>query len=217
MFKFEEIFRQKRKLNLLCLGAHCDDIEIGCGGTILKLAGLADSVQIKWVVFCSTDVRKREAEQSADLFLTDVANKDIEIMNFRDGFLPSAWSSVKTEFERIKEKSLPDIVFTHFRHDLHQDHRTLNELTWNTFRNHFILEYEIPKYDGDIGNPNLFVTIDRDLLNKKIEILHKCFKSQLQKQWFDETLLTSLPRLRGMECASETNFAEAFYSRKLTL
>lgn len=202
-------------LNILCIGAHCDDIEIGCGGTLLRIFEEYDKVSVKWVIFASNNERKEEAQKSAELFLNDVNNKVIEIHDYNDGFLPSVWSEIKNEFEKIKETFNPDLVFTHYRHDLHQDHSTLNELTWNTFRNHLIFEYEILKYDGDLGNPNLFVPLEKNHLARKKEILFGCFKSQLNKQWFDDTLLTSLPRIRGVECASETIFAEAFYARKL--
>lgn len=204
-------------LKLLCLGAHCDDIEIGCGGTILKLIEDYEIDQIKWVVFTSNEIRKREAICSAKKFLEPVDKIDIKIFDFKDGYLPSTWSEVKHEFEKIKEGYTPDIVFTHYRNDLHQDHRTLNELTWNTFRNHLIMEYEIQKYDGDLGNPNLFVPLKNAHIQEKKEIIINSFKSQLNKQWFDDELLNSVMRIRGVECASESKYAEAFYCRKMTI
>ena len=206
-----------KDLSILCIGAHCDDIEIGCGGTLLKLLERSDSVRVKWVVFASNDVRKKEARESAERFLEKANQSEIEIFSFNDGFLPSAWSEIKKKFEEIKKQFSPDLIFTHYRHDLHQDHRALNELTWNTFRNHLVLEYEILKYDGDLGTPNFFVTLEKSHIDRKMEILFECFESQLNKQWFDKTLFTSLPRIRGVECASETKFAEAFYSRKMIL
>lgn len=202
---------------VLCIGAHCDDIEIGCGGTLLKLADEYKDLSVKWIVFASNEVRKKEAQKSAEYFLENVKRADIEILSFNDGFLPSVWSEVKHQFEKIKSEVSPDLIFTHYRHDLHQDHRTLNELTWNTFRDHFILEYEILKYDGDMGNPNVFVSISNEILERKKQILLKCYESQLNKQWFDETLLTSLPRIRGVQSNSGTKFAEAFYGRKCLL
>ena len=205
----------KSNLSILCIGAHCDDIEIGCGGTLFKLFEKNERVKVKWVVFSSTEVRKKEALKSADRFLKGADESDVEVYSFDDGFLPSVWSEIKGKFEEIKKQFTPDLIFTHYRHDLHQDHRILNELTWNTFRNHMILEYEIHKYDGDLGTPNVFVPISKEQLNKKTKILTECFESQLGKQWFDETLLASLPRIRGVECASETRFAEAFYGRKI--
>lgn len=205
----------EKELNILCLGAHCDDIEIGCGGTLLKMIEDYDKIRIFWMVFSSNETRKKEAVSSADQFLDKVQNKDVKILDFKDGFLPSVWSDVKQRFENFKNEFSPDIIFTHYRDDLHQDHRTINELTWNTFRNHLIFEYEIPKYDGDLGNPNFFVPLDADHVKQKKEIILNCFKSQLNKQWLDDTLLTSLLRIRGVECASESKYAEAFYSRKM--
>lgn len=204
---------RQKGLNILLVGAHCDDIEIGCGGTILKLIEEHEVDQIKWVVFTSNETRKEEANASAAKFLESVEHAKIEILDYKDGFLPSVWSDVKKEFERIKDECKPDIIFTHYRNDLHQDHRTLNELTWNTFRNHLILEYEIPKYDGDLGNPNMFVPLSGGFIDAKKEILMDSFKTQQNKQWFDDNLFTSLLRIRGMECTSE--YAEAFYCRKM--
>lgn len=204
-------------LSLLLLGAHCDDIEIGCGGTLLKLIEDYEISQIKWVVFSSDEVRKREAISSAKHFLKPVRNVDLNVFEYKDGYLPSVWSNLKGQFEIIKGNFAPDIIFTHYRHDLHQDHRIVNELTWNTFRNHLIFEYEIPKYDGDMGNPNFFVSLAENQIKKKKKIILDSFKSQLGKQWFDDTLLTSMMRIRGVECVSESNYAEGFYNRKMVL
>lgn len=204
------------ELNLLFLGAHCDDIEIGCGGTMLKLIENYAINHIQWVVFTSNETRKEEAFASAAKFLEKVENSEIKILEFKDGYLPSVWSKIKDEFEELKEKLTPDIIFTHYREDLHQDHRIVNELTWNTFRNHLICEYEIPKYDGDLGKPNLFVPLHEDQAIKKKEIILDNFQSQLNKQWLDDSLLSSLLRIRGVECAAESNYAEAFYCRKIT-
>jgi len=218
MQKLEFLFKRntEQELSILCLGAHSDDIEIGCGGTLLKLQEEYESARIMWVVFASNEERKREALSSAKLFLENTKHKKIDILDFKDGFFPAAWSEIKSKFEKLKEFS-PDIIFTHYREDLHQDHRTINELTWNTFRNHFILEYEIAKYDGDLGNTNVFVPLQEQQLLKKNKILLSCFKSQLDKQWFDESLLMALPRIRGVQCASQTKYAESFYNRKLIL
>lgn len=208
---------KKEGLSLLLLGAHCDDIEIGCGGTILKLIENYKIDQLKWVVFTSNETRKEEAFLSAKRFLEPVTHADITVLDFQDGYLPAVWSRVKDEFEKVKQNFTPDIIFTHYRNDLHQDHRIINELTWNTFRNHLIFEYEITKYDGDLGNPNLFVPLEDRHVKQKKELILDSFKSQLNKQWFDETLLTSIMRIRGVECASTTNSAEAFYNRKMIL
>lgn len=213
------LHKREGGLNVLCLGAHCDDIEIGCGGTLLRLVEANMIAHIHWVVFTSNEPRKKEAMASAGAFLSPLkkSTATLEVHSFRDGYLPSSWSRVKNVFEKIKNVIAPDLIFTHYKQDMHQDHRTLGELTWNTYRNHMILEYEIPKYDGDLGHPNLFVPLTAQHAKRKQQIILDCFKSQLDKQWLDETLLTSLMRIRGVECASESGFAEAFYSRKQTI
>lgn len=208
---------RNKGISLLLLGAHCDDIEIGCGGTLLKLIEDYNISRVNWVVFSSDDLRKEEALASARQFLKSITNAEIKIMDFQDGYLPAFWGKIKDEFENLKDELTPDIVFTHYRNDLHQDHRVINELTWNTFRNHLILEYEIPKYDGDLGNPNLFVPLAESHITQKKKIILDSFKSQLNKQWFDDSLLTSMMRIRGVECGSESHFAEAFYNRKMVL
>jgi len=200
----------------LFLGAHCDDIEIGCGGTILKLILEQKVKEIMWVVFTSSEKRKQEALKSAHYFLADFTLKKIEVKDFKDGFLPYQGIEIKNYFEELKEFN-PDVVFTHYRQDMHQDHRLINELTWNTFRSHLILEYEIPKYDGDLGKPNFFVPIEKSIVDRKTEYLLNSFLSQKEKQWFDEETFRSLLRIRGVECASVTRYAEAFYVRKLTI
>src|SRR5699024_1958124 len=208
---------EKKGLTILLLGAHCDDIEIGCGGTLLNLIRDYKINKIMWVVFTSNGIRKQEGLVSAKKFLKHVKNIEVQILDFKDGYLPAYWGKVKDEFEIIKENINPNIIFTHYRNDLHQDHHIINEITWNTFTNHLIYEYEIPKYDGDLGNPNYFVALDREVVNQKKDIILNSFKSQLQKQWLDDTLLTSTMRIRGVECASESKYAEAFYSRKMIL
>lgn len=204
-------------LQLLLLGAHCDDIEIGCGGTLLKLIENYQIKQVKWVVFTSNETRKKEAVSSAKEFLKPVRDSEIQIHNYKDGYLPSVWSNLKNEFEKIKNCYAPDVIFTHYKNDLHQDHRVINELTWNTFRNHAIFEYEIPKYDGDLGNPNFYVSLDKNQVKKKNKLILGNFESQREKHWFDDTLFASMMRIRGVECASASNYAEAFYSRKQVL
>jgi LmbE family N-acetylglucosaminyl deacetylase len=202
---------------ILCLGAHCDDIEIGCGGTILRLAQNLPRFEIHWVVFTASPERRREAFRCARLFLKNVHSKQIVVHSYRDGFLPYNGQRVKEDFEQLKKLFSPDLVFTHYRHDLHQDHRLICELTWNTFRNHLILEYEIPKYDGDMGTPNLFVNLTESLCAKKIRLILKAFKTQRNKHWFTEETFRSLLRLRGIEANGPGKYAEAFYCRKLTL
>jgi LmbE family N-acetylglucosaminyl deacetylase len=208
-------FPPDKPLNILALGAHCDDIEIGAGGTLLKLLDNYNIHSVKWVVFASNDIRKREATLSAGRFLEKASHTDIVIQSYRDGFLPFMASEVKDFFEVIKKEFQPDIVFTHYRDDRHQDHRLVSDLTWNTWRNHLILEYEIPKYDGDMGTPNFFVPLEEAYIEKRNAIIIESFASQKEKHWFDDATFRALPRLRGMESASL--YAEAFYARKIIL
>jgi LmbE family N-acetylglucosaminyl deacetylase len=199
---------------VLCLGAHSDDIEIGCGGTILSLLDRYDNVSVCWLVFSSNDVRAREARDSAEAFLARAAQRDVIIKEYRDGFFPFVGAAIKDDFEALKQSFEPDVVFTHYRDDRHQDHRLISDLSWNTYRNHLVLEYEIPKYDGDIGQPNLFVPLDESVCSRKVRNIIESFKSQGNKQWFDEQTFLAIMRLRGMEANSPTRHAEAFYCRK---
>ena len=200
---------------VLCLGAHADDIEIGCGGTILKLAENFKDIVFYWVVFSSNELRAQEALNSARIFLKDSKVENIVIKDFRDGFFPFLGGEIKEYFEKLKQDFSPDIILTHYRNDLHQDHRLISELTWNTFRNHLILEYEIPKYDGDLGCPNFFVHLEKDLCKKKIQYILENFVTQRDKQWFSTETFLSLLTLRGIESNSPTRYAEAFYCRKM--
>ncbi|MCW0483159.1 PIG-L deacetylase family protein [Gaoshiqia sediminis] len=206
-------FKNDYPLNILCLGAHCDDIEIGAGGTLLKIFEKYEIGKVVWVVFASNEIRKAEAITSANQFLSNIPNKKISVNSFRDGFLPQKHWEIKEYFEEIKKEFIPDLIFTHYRDDRHQDHRLVSDLTWNTWRNHFILEYEIPKYDGDLGVPNFYVPLQEKHLQARNNILLQSFASQHEKHWFDEATFNALPRLRGMESA--TTFAEAFYARKM--
>jgi LmbE family N-acetylglucosaminyl deacetylase len=203
-------------LKVLCLGSHSDDIEIGCGGTILRLLSRIQELDIVWVVFGSCNEREREARNSAALFLSQARRKEIIIKNFRDGFFPFEGAQIKSYFEELKGTA-PELIFTHNRRDAHQDHRLIAELTWNTFRNHLILEYEIPKYDGDLGQPNLFVPLDQEIYEKKIRFIMEAFETQRAKPWFGKDTFLALMRLRGMECVAPSGYAEAFYCRKLVL
>jgi LmbE family N-acetylglucosaminyl deacetylase len=202
---------------ILCLGAHCDDIEIGCSATILKLIAEQPETSVTWVVMGSTEVRAQEALESAHALLAPVRKKNIVIKAFRDGFFPYVGADLKAYFEELKRDVSPDVIFTHYREDLHQDHRLMSELTWNTFRDHLILEYEIPKYDGDLGRPNLFVPLDEDLCRRKVDNILGSFRSQADKRWFTADLFRALLRLRGMESNSPSGYAEAFYCRKMVL
>jgi len=201
---------------ILCVGAHSDDIEIGCGGTVLRLLRDHPHLEIMWVVFSGAGVRRQEAQRSAELFLAGAAQRTIVVENFEDTLFPSAMAAIKGSFEKLKPFQ-PDVVFTHFRDDRHQDHRVLSDLAWNTFRSHMILEYEVPKYDGDLGIPNAFVPLEEELARKKVTLLCEAFQTQANRHWFSEDTFLGLMRLRGMECASPTRYAEAFHCRKLTL
>ncbi|HWN94955.1 MAG TPA: PIG-L deacetylase family protein [Methylomirabilota bacterium] len=204
-----------RSLRVLCLGAHSDDIEIGCGGTILRLISEGWRLDVHWVVLCANETRGEEARAGAKDFLSGAAQQKISIERFRDGFLPYSGPPVKEYFEELKKGASPDVIFTHHRADLHQDHRLVCELTWNTFRDHLILEYEVPKFDGDLGRPNFFVSLDEKLARRKIDLLMKHFGSQRTKHWFTEDTFLGLMRLRGVEARTAGRFAEAFYCRKI--
>ena len=201
---------------ILCLGAHADDIEIGCGGTVLQLAERHPGCIFYWIVFSADGVRAEEARRSAASFAKSATIKGPEIKAFQDGFMPYAGNKIKSTFEELKAIS-PDLIFTHNRNDAHQDHRLLADLAWNTFRDHLILEYEIPKYDGDLGRPNVFVPLEEAFTREKVKYIMESFDSQRQKRWFEPETFFSIMRLRGMECNSPSGYAEAFYSRKLTL
>lgn len=202
---------------ILCLGAHADDIEIGCGGTVLGLLEANPQATVHWVVFSADGERRTEARRSADWFLHNAPSRTVVVHQFRDGFFPYVGASIKESFERLKHEVSPDLILTHHRHDLHQDHRLISELTWNTFRDHLILEYEVPKYDGDLGTPNLFVPLAERTCQTKIQLILESFVSQRQKPWFDEATFLALLRLRGMECNAASRYAEAFYCRKIVL
>jgi LmbE family N-acetylglucosaminyl deacetylase len=207
----------KTPLSVLCLGAHSDDIEIGCGGSILKLLERHSNVSVVWVVFSGDAVRKKEARESARLFLRHAERTRVEIHEFRISYFPTQTGEIKDVFERLKATVDPDLIFTHTRHDCHQDHRVICELTWNTFRSHCILEYELPKYDGDTGAPNVFVELNRGLVARKIRHLMKCFRTQRDNHWFTSDTFAGLARLRGIQCASSGGFAEGFYGWKVSL
>jgi LmbE family N-acetylglucosaminyl deacetylase len=203
-------------LTVLCLGAHSDDIEIGCGATLLHFKKMFPRSKFHWVVFTALGSRKLEARKAADLF-TSGSEAKIVLHEFRDGFLPYVGQEVKNSFEELKSQVKPDLIFTHWRGDAHQDHRQISELTWNTFRNHLILEYEIPKYDGDLGRPNFFVPLDPEHCQTKVNILFEAFESQRSKRWFDRETFLGLMRIRGMECNAASGYAEGFHCYKAVL
>lgn len=202
---------------LLCLGAHSDDIEIGCGGTILKLIEQFPDLEVYWVVFSAPGPRQAEALASANSFLGAIESKKIIIQDFRESFFPYIAIEIKEFFGQLSKTVSPDLVLTHYRHDLHQDHRLISELTLNAFRNHMILEYEIPKYDGDLGQPNFFVHLNPSIYQQKIDYLMQHFQTQFNKQWFDEETFSAILRLRGIESNAPDKYAEAFYCRKAIL
>lgn len=202
---------------ILCIGAHSDDIEIGCGGTILRLLENRPDLEVYWIVFCSNPVRAKEAQRSAAWFLRNAAKRTIIIKSFRDGFLPYTGGAVKECFEELKAQFQPDLIFSHTGQDFHQDHRLLCELTWNTFRSHLILEYEIPKYDADLRSPNIFVPLSRAEARKKTRALMRFFGTQRNKHWFSEDLFMATLRIRGIESNSPTQLAEGFHCRKLLI
>ncbi len=203
-------------LKVIFLGAHSDDIEIGCGGTILRFIRENVDIDITWVVFSALGERGNEARKSAEEFLKEAKNKRILIHEFKDGYFPSRVAEIKDIFEQLKNETAPDVIFTHYRQDLHQDHRVLNELTWNTWRDHFILEYEIPKYDGDLGVPNFFVHLDKEICDRKTDALVRFFQTQGNKHWFTPETFQAILRIRGVESKSPGGYAEAYYSRKVS-
>lgn len=199
---------------LLCIGAHPDDIEIGAGGTILRLVRENPGVQIHWLVICGAEAnRAEEARQSAELFTSGAAKVEINIHKYEDAFLPWQGAELKQLFEQLKTSVSPDLILTHCESDRHQDHRLLSELTWNTWRDHQIFEYEIMKWDGDLGRPGTFVALDDALAQQKVQDVYASFPSQHNKSWFRQDKLLALMKIRGVECNSE--FAEAFHTRKL--
>jgi LmbE family N-acetylglucosaminyl deacetylase len=214
MQKLTFLRRETGPLRVLALGAHADDIEIGCGGTLLRLAAERPDLDVTWVVFCSSPERALEAQASAEAFLAGVQRRRVVVKAFRDGYLPFMASQVKDEFEALKPEVSPDLVLTHFREDRHQDHRLVSDLTWNTWRNHLILEYEIPKYDGDLGIPNFFAPLPASTLERKIELILRGFPTQAGKPWFTPEVFRAMARLRGMECVAPEGLAEAFHCRK---
>ena len=207
---------RRKSLRVLCVGAHCDDIEIGCGATLLRLAATF-RLDVTWLTLCSTTQREAEVRASAALFLKAVRTKQVLVKDFRDGFLPAQWAAAKETFESLKRLPDPDLVLTHEPRDRHQDHRIVSELTWNTFRNHLILEYEIPKYDGGLGQPNLYVPVSRALAERKARHLLAAYTSQKRKRWFSAETFLALMRVRGVECNARDGYAEAFHARKLVL
>jgi len=202
-------------LRVLCVGAHSDDIEIGCGGTLLRLLSERPGSTVLWVVLSATPEREREARASASEFLAAAGKSTVVVQSFRESYFPYVAAQVKDFFEEMKKMMVPDVVFCHRREDMHQDHRLIAELAWNTFRNHVILEYEIPKYEGDLGAPNVFVPLSAAVAERKIELLLKHFPSQAGRTWFRRETFGGVMALRAVECNAQEGYAEAFHARKL--
>jgi len=209
--------KRRETLRILCLGAHSDDIEIGCGGTVLKMIETQRKVEFQWVVFSCTPEREGEARKSAGAFFEGAPGSFVTVEKFRDGFFPYVGGEIKEYFERLKKTVSPDVIFTHYRSDLHQDHRLVSELTYNTFRDHLVLEYEIPKYDGDLGTPNAYIHLGREICRQKVKYINKYFETQKSNHWFNQDLFYSMMRIRGIECNASDRFAEAFHCRKLII
>jgi LmbE family N-acetylglucosaminyl deacetylase len=217
MLRADLLQRSGPRPTILCLGAHADDIEIGCGGTILQLLDRYPHVTVHWIVFSADEERAAEAQESAINFLTAAQPKNIVIQDFQNAFFPSVSGEIKEYFEKLKADVMPDLIFTHYRHDLHQDHALISQLTWNTFRDHLVLEYEVPKYDGDFGQPNVFSHLDESICARKIDLILKSFISQQDKHWFDAETFRAVARLRGVESNAPSRYAEAFYGRKIVV
>jgi LmbE family N-acetylglucosaminyl deacetylase len=206
--------QNKALSTILCLGAHCDDIEIGCGGTLLKLLDDHKDLYVFWYIFSSTPSREAEARRSSALFLSRTHYANVIVRDFSDGYLPFHGKAVKDCFEDLKREISPDLIFTHSRHDRHQDHRLIADMTWNTFRDHFILEYEIPKYEGDLECPNYYVGLPPEVCDTKVKSILECYTSQSNKTWFSADMFMALLRLRGMEANAASGLAEGFHCRK---
>lgn len=206
-----------RKLTVLCIGAHSDDLEIGCGGTLMQLLRERRGVELTWVVMSAIGQRASEARASVRSLAAGAKRLDIRLNGFQDGFLPAQFREAKECFEQLKRDVAPDVIFTHTRLDRHQDHRLVCELTWNTWRDHLVLEYEIPKYEGDLGQPNLYMPLSKAVVDRKLRVLNRYFGTQRSKQWFSDDTFRGLMRIRGIECKAPSGFAEAFHATKISI
>lgn len=216
MLRFGQTFAGQIR-TVLCLGAHCDDIEIGAAGLMMSLIKHNPDIEVRWHVFGGAGERAAETRNAAAVLLDGAARSEVEFSDFRNSYFPAQVAAIKDEVEKLKLSLRPDLVLTHCRDDLHQDHRMVNELTWNAFRDHLLLEYEIPKYDGDLGRPNFYVPLTEPVARRKVDTLMECFVSQRERHWFSPDLFMALMRLRGMECNSSSGLAEAFHVRKISL
>lgn len=217
MFKFTPTHPHDAPHAILCLGAHSDDIEIGCGGALLRLTQSYPDLTVYWVVLSANEARAAEAEASAAAFLRHAGRAEVRINHFQDGFFPYIGGEIKGYFESLKREINPDLIFTHCGHDRHQDHRVVTELTWNTFRDHMILEYEIPKYDGDLQAPNFFIHLDATTCQQKVDYLMQYFATQTNRYWFTPETFQGLMRVRGVESRAPGGYAEGFYCRKVVI
>ena len=215
MLRLALLPQRERPLRLLCLGAHPDDIEIGCGGTVLRLVNEVPDLEVRWIVFSGEDGRQAEASDSAATFLNNVCGNRVDLLRFRDGYFPFQGADIKDYFEALKKEYAPSLILTHWKGDAHQDHRLIGELTHDTFRNHLVLEYEIPKYDDDLGNPTFFVPLTRLQLDSKVEAIGRHFVSQRRRSWFSDDTFRAMARLRGIGCNAPEGFAEAFYVSRI--
>jgi LmbE family N-acetylglucosaminyl deacetylase len=202
-------------LRIVCFGAHCDDIEIGAGGTLLRLLAEHPGSQVDWFVLSSNPEREQETRRCAAELLAGAAASRVTVESFRESFFPYQGEAIKGYFEKVKRETSPDVVLSHHRKDEHQDHRLIAELTWNTFRNHLILEYEIAKFEGDLGHPNVFVSLPAALASRKIDLIVQNYKSQATRSWFRPETFRAVMALRGVECNAPEGWAEAFHCRKL--
>lgn len=209
--------RPGERLSVLCLGAHPDDIEIGAGGAILGWIAAGLHLDVHWCVLSADRQRAAEAEASAAAFLAGAERRTVELVGFRDGYFPAQGADLKEWMQKLAGRVQPDLVLTHRKDDAHQDHREVQRLTWNAFRHHVILEYEIPKWDGDLGHPNVYVPLPAAILERKIALLEAHFATQRSKDWFDAETFRGLARLRGMECRAAERYAEGFVVRKAVL
>src|SRR6185295_19108925 len=212
-----ELAGSGERLSVLCIGAHSDDIEIGAGATILGWIDRGVRLDVHWAVLSAVGPRADEARASAQQFLANAARAVIDLAEFKNSFFPYQGADIKNWFEALRKRTSPDVVLSHWRHDAHQDHREVSQLTWNTFRDHMILEYEIPIWDGDLHQPNVYIPASRALMERKSELLHQHFRTQHCKDWFDARTFMGLARLRGAECRAPEGFAEAFHGRKLAV
>lgn len=205
----------KQVKQLLCVGAHSDDIEIGAGATIMRIVRENPDVAVTWCVLSGNETRHEEARRAAAQVLGKDVKPKILLSRFVNSRFPAQREEIKEFFEQNLKSTDPDLILTHRRDDAHQDHRLVNELTWNTYRSHQIWEYEIPKWDGDLMQPNLYVPVDPQDVDAKVAVLRDVFSSQRNKHWFDEETFRGLMRIRGLE--SNTRYSEAFFARKFVV